>query len=89
MCSAMAGARVSRRLEVAVRGESVRSDRLLDPEALPWRNRFAGQVTFRPSEFSKLRLQGNYDVLPQDADPILGGMLQWEFLIGAHGAHTF
>ena len=86
---AMAGARVSRRLEVAVRGESVRSDRLLDPEALPWRNRFAGQVTFRPSEFSKLRLQGNYDVLPQDADPILGGMLQWEFLIGAHGAHAF
>lgn len=86
---AFAGARVARRLEVAIRGESVRSDVTLDPEAIPWRNRFSGNLTFRPSEFSKLRLQGNYDVVAGADDPILGAVLQWETIIGAHGAHAF
>lgn len=86
---AFAGARVSQRYEVGVRAESIRSDRVLDPLALPWRNRFSSAITFRPSEFSKIRVQGNYDVQAGAEDPVLGAILQWEFLIGAHGAHAF
>jgi len=52
------------------------------------RTRFSPDLTFYPSEFSKIRLQYNYD------HGALFGVehsvwLQFEFLLGAHGAHKF
>ena len=52
------------------------------------RTRFSPDLTFYPSEFSKLRLQYNYD-----HGELFGTdhsiWLQMEFLLGAHGAHKF
>jgi hypothetical protein len=52
------------------------------------RTRVAPNVTFYPSEFSKIRLQYNYD-----QGEFFGTehsvWLQVEFLLGAHGAHKF
>ena len=53
------------------------------------RRRAAFNITFYPSEFSKLRLQYNHDRLADSADPIHALFFQWEFLVGPHGAHTF
>jgi len=52
------------------------------------RTRLSPVLTFYPSEFSKLRLQYNYDhgALFGSAHSI---WLQMEFLLGAHGAHKF
>ncbi len=53
-------------------------------------------LTYYPSEFSKLRIQYNYDRSafltrapfgdPRDASSVY---LQFEILFGAHGAHKF
>ena len=52
------------------------------------RTRISPNLTFYPSEFSKLRLQYNYDY-----GSLFGAehsiWLQFEFLLGAHGAHKF
>lgn len=54
------------------------------------RYRLSANITFYPSEFSKWRLQYNYDVSESREDePIHAVFLQWEFLMGAHGAHQF
>jgi hypothetical protein len=58
-----------------------------DPERAP-RWRISPNLTWYPSEFSKVRLQYNYD------DRSSAGVdhsvwLQFEFLLGAHGAHQF
>jgi hypothetical protein len=46
-------------------------------------------VTFYPSEFSKVRLQYDWDK-PLDWDTTQHvATLQFEFAIGAHGAHKF
>jgi hypothetical protein len=52
------------------------------------RTRISPGLTFFPSEFSKLRLQYNYDhgQLFGDAHSV---WIQMEFLLGAHGAHKF
>ena len=52
------------------------------------RYRVSPVLTFYPSEFSKIRLQYNYDHGAQfgDAHSV---WLQFEFLLGAHGAHKF
>jgi hypothetical protein len=52
------------------------------------RTRIAPNLTFYPSEFSKVRLQYNYDhgAIFGDEHSI---WLQFEFLLGAHGAHKF
>ena len=55
--------------------------------------RVSADLTWYPSEFSKLRLQYNHDFLEashfvpaHDADSVF---LQFEFALGAHGAHKF
>lgn len=55
--------------------------------------RMSANLTWYPSEFSKLRLQYNHDFLQQssflqsrDEDSLF---LQFEFALGAHGAHKF
>jgi len=57
------------------------------------RSRISANLTWYPTEFSKLRLQYNHDFLEEndflasrDADSIF---LQFEFILGAHGAHKF
>jgi len=52
------------------------------------RTRISPNLTFYPSEFSKVRLQYNYDhgQLFGDEHSV---WLQFEFLLGAHGAHKF
>jgi hypothetical protein len=57
------------------------------------RSRISANLTWYPTEFSKLRLQYNHDFLEQtfflagrDVDSVF---LQFEFILGAHGAHKF
>jgi hypothetical protein len=57
------------------------------------RSRISANVTWYPTEFSKLRLQYNHDWLEQnnflagrDVDSVF---FQFEFILGAHGAHKF
>ena len=61
----------------------------LVPEATDDRHRVSGQVTYRPSHFSRLRLQGSVDNPLYRPEPIYVGMLAIEFLVGAHGAHQY
>jgi len=58
-----------------------------DPNRLP-RLRLAPNLTWYPSEFSKLRLQFNYDDR-HDIGTDYSVWLQFEFLLGAHAAHKF
>ncbi len=57
------------------------------------RSRISANLTWYPTEFSKIRLQYNHDFLDEtfflsdrEADSIF---LQFEFILGAHGAHKF
>jgi hypothetical protein len=57
------------------------------------RSRVSANLTWYPTEFSKIRLQYNHDFLEEndflasrDADSVF---LQFEFILGAHGAHKF
>ncbi|MEK6683582.1 MAG: zinc-regulated TonB-dependent outer membrane receptor [Nitrospirota bacterium] len=52
--------------------------------------RLSPNLTFYPSEFSKWRLQYNVDRAEHlDDKPLHAVFLQFEFLIGSHGAHQF
>jgi hypothetical protein len=64
--------------------ERIRGD---DPQRLP-RWRLSPNLTWYPSEYSKLRLQYNYDDRA-DIGVDHSVWLQWELLLGAHAAHKF
>jgi TolA-binding protein len=55
--------------------------------------RLSANLTWYPTEFSKIRLQYNQDFLEENF--FLSGrevesiFLQWEFILGSHGAHKF
>ena len=51
--------------------------------------RVSPNLTFYPSEFSKIRLQYNYDDILDDDSTEHSVFLQFEFLLGSHGAHKF
>jgi len=75
---------------LGLRLESVDSD-LADPEQpeLARRLRLSPVVTWFPTEYSKLRLQYNFDhgdALERDEHSL---WLQLEYLLGAHAAHKF
>jgi hypothetical protein len=53
------------------------------------RFRVSPNVSFYPSEFSKWRLQYNRDDIQSRDKLVHSVFLQWEFLIGEHGAHKF
>src|SRR5438046_2990633 len=57
------------------------------------RSRISANLTWYPTEFSKLRLQYNHDFLQENfflsARQVESVFLQWEFILGAHGAHKF
>lgn len=60
----------------------------LDPEWIEDRHRLSANVTFWPTEFSRLRAQTSVD-LPLWRDPIWAVFLAMEVSVGAHGAHKF
>jgi hypothetical protein len=55
--------------------------------------RLSANVTWYPTEFSKIRLQYNQDFLQDNfflsAREVESVFLQWEFILGSHGAHKF
>jgi hypothetical protein len=55
--------------------------------------RLTGDLTWYPTEFSKIRLQYNQDFLEENfflsAREVESVFLQWEFILGSHGAHKF
>lgn len=53
------------------------------------RYRLSPNITFYLTEFSKLRLQYNYDNILGDDRTEHSLFLQFEFLLGSHGAHKF
>lgn len=66
------------------------SDDPLDPGQDEPRHRASLQVTYYPSHFSRLRLQGSYDRPEWDGGKdIWAAILALEFTIGAHGDHAF
>ena len=68
-------------------GDRVASD--LDPAWTGHRHRVSANVTFWPTEFSRLRLQGSTDLPGWREQPIWAAFLAAEFSVGAHGAHRF
>ncbi len=78
-----------------LRGEHLRMEEseFTDDDVRQTRSRIAANLTWYPTEFSKFRLQYNHDFFEEneflasrDVDSLF---LQFEFLIGAHGAHKF
>jgi hypothetical protein len=61
----------------------------LDPDWTENRHRGATSLTFFPTEFSRLRLQGSLDYPAWQDDPIVAVFLAGEVVVGAHGAHKF
>jgi hypothetical protein len=82
--------RFAQRWDTGVRHEWVSGlpDDPLDPDWTSNRQRFSGQLTFFPTEFSRLRAQVNHD-RPGWTDPYWGAFFAVELSIGAHGAHAF
>ena len=67
-------------------------DRVADPQHPEWtlaRHRASANVTFWPTEFSRIRLQGSSNVPRWLEKPQWAVMLAFEFAAGAHGAHAF
>lgn len=64
-------------------------DEHLEPVFQGGRQRVSVQGTFYPSHFSRVRLQGSYDAPEATSEPIWATLLSFEFLIGAHGAHSY
>ena len=61
----------------------------LDPAHTGFRHRGSLDLTFWPTEFSRLRLQGSGD-FPEWLDtPIWAGFLSLEVVVGSHPAHRY
>jgi hypothetical protein len=78
-----------------IRGDylHMQDSRFTDDEDRQSRWRISANLTWYPTEFSKLRLQYNHDFLEsnfflsdREVDSVF---LQFEFILGAHGAHKF
>lgn len=61
----------------------------LDPEWTEARHRVSANVTFWPTEFSRLRLQGATDAVGWREQTDYSVFLTLEAVVGAHGAHAF
>jgi len=78
-----------------VRGDylDMEDSRFTDDPDRQSRSRISANLTWYPTEFSKIRLQYNHDFLDEnfflagrDVDSVF---LQFEFILGSHGAHKF
>src|SRR5438067_924214 len=71
----------------------IQNSRFTDDEDRQSRSRISANLSWYPTEFSKLRLQYNHDFLESNfflADREVDSVfLQFEFILGAHGAHKF
>jgi hypothetical protein len=82
-------------LVAGVRGDYVdmQDSKFTDDLDRQSRWRLSANLTWYPTEFSKIRLQYNQDFLEQNfflsAREVESVFLQWEFILGAHGAHKF
>ncbi|HZI16524.1 MAG TPA: zinc-regulated TonB-dependent outer membrane receptor [Myxococcus sp.] len=76
-------------LGTPARGEGAEVIDPLDPEWTEDRQRISANVTFWPTEFSRLRLQGATDRVGWRESPDYSVFLALELVTGAHGAHTF
>src|SRR5437868_6588547 len=78
-----------------IRGDylHMQDSRFTDDPDRQSRSRISANLTWYPTEFSKLRLQYNHDFLESNfflADRQVDSVfLQFEFILGAHGAHKF
>lgn len=70
-------------------GDGTRGLSDLEPEWVQTRNRYAAAVTYQPTEYSRVRVQGAYDDLPRADETNYALFIATEFVIGAHGAHAF
>jgi hypothetical protein len=61
----------------------------LDPSWVASRHRVSGNVTYWPTEFSRVRVQGSTDLLGWEKRPVWALFLALELTVGAHGAHAF
>jgi hypothetical protein len=80
---------------VGIRGDylHMQESPFTDDDTRQSRSRISANLTWYPTEFSKIRLQYNHDFLEEndflasrDVDSVF---LQFEFILGAHGAHKF
>src|SRR5213596_1734640 len=78
-----------------IRGDylDMEDSRFTDDDERQTRSRISANLTWYPTEFSKIRLQYNHDFLEEnfflserEGDSVF---LQFEFILGAHGAHKF
>ena len=78
-----------------IRGDylDVEDSKFTDDPDRQSRSRISANLTWYPTEFSKIRLQYNHDFLEEnfflagrDVDSVF---LQFEFILGSHGAHKF
>lgn len=83
--------RFDQRWGVAARHEAVTgvAGDALDPEWTGTRQRTSANVTYWPTEFSRIRLQASADAPTWQAAPVYGVFLAFETVIGAHGPHHF
>ena len=55
--------------------------------------RLSADLTWYPTEFSRIRLQYNQDFVEENfflsGREVESVFLQWEFILGSHGAHKF
>ncbi len=61
----------------------------LDPEWTATRQRISANLTYWPTEFSRLRLQAATDRVGWRDEPDYSAFLTLEAVMGAHGAHAF
>jgi hypothetical protein len=61
----------------------------LDPDWDRPRQRLSANLSWWPTEFSRIRLQGNADIPAWRNEPIYAAFLAFEVVTGAHGAHKF
>lgn len=80
--------RINPAFEAGLRSE-VMQQTLEGVEGLQSRTRHTGALTYYPSHFSRLRLQGSYDAPAWLAQPIFAGFLALEVVVGAHGSHSY
>ena len=78
-------AQLARRLHAGARFDQVGSPA---SDLQPKGDRLSAMVMFTPSEFSRVRLQGEREKVDR-GDAIYEALLLLEFSIGAHGAHPF
>ncbi len=78
-----------KRWVAGLRGDYVDGEKYAVDPLSDERWRLSPNLTFYPSEFSKIRLQYNYDDILGNDSTEHSVFLQFEFLLGSHGAHKF